>query len=152
MEIIAWAVLRLAFAWMFLYPIKDLLADWGSTKKVVGLLTPVFPGLCAVIMLLVMLGGSLSILLGYYAQIGGLVLCLYSIFGIKVHYKLSQQAKAGHLSSQVSDCDREVLAEAQALAVVGHITSAEKNVVLAAVGFMFTLLGSGAFSLTDNIF
>ena len=78
------------------------------------------------------------------------MLCLYSIFVIKVHYKLSQEAKAGHLSSQVSDYDREVLAEA--LAVVGHITSAETNVVLAAVGLMFTLLGSGAFSLTGNIF
>ena len=135
-----------------LYPMKALLSDWAGTKKTVGILIPIFPSFCAVMMLLVMLCGALSVLVGFYSQIGGFLLCVYCIFGIKVHYRLSQLSTAGSLSSRASDSDREVLKEAQGLAVVGNITSAEKNVVLAAVALMFTLLGSGPFSLTANIF
>ena len=38
METVAYIILRLTFAWMFLYPLKALLADWDGSVNTVKLL------------------------------------------------------------------------------------------------------------------
>lgn len=152
METAALIFLRIVLAWMFLYPLKDLLADWKGTVNLVRLITPFFPNLFALLMILVMFLGSLSILFGVYAQIGASFLFIYSLVGVIVHYQLSQQIKTQSLSDEASKDDRAVLEKTKALGVAGNNTSAQKNIVVAAALLVIVLLGSGPFSLTGNLF
>ncbi len=147
MEVYAWLILRVVYAWMFLYPLKVLLSDWSGTKKTVALLIPFGVPFFAVLMVLVMIAGGLMILLGFYAQIAGFLLLCYSLFGVIVHYRLAAQASALKLV-HADAADQAVLQQAINLALVGNITSGQKNVVLAAVGCFFMLMGSGPWSLT----
>ena len=69
--------------------------DWQGTKLMMDLLVPKSLGLQALtasIMLVIMLFGGLMILFGVYAQIAGLILCIYSIIGYFIHTKLAQSA------------------------------------------------------------
>ncbi len=152
MEIIAWLVLRIIYAWMFIYPIKALTADWEGTKNTVRLLTPIFVNLSSMMMIAVMFIGGVMILLGVYAQIAGIALCAYCLVGYYIHNKIAQNALKSEISSQISDKDQEVINNIKAAAAVGNITSAQKNIVLAAVGFFFFFIGSGPFSITNNLF
>ncbi len=151
-EVIAWLVLRIVYAWMFLYPLKVLLADFNATVGLVGLIAPFKPRLCAYLMVAVMIVGSLMILFGIYAQIGGILLMFYCLIGVVVHNKLAQQALSAKLSPGASDSDKGVLKSTADLGAVGNFTSAQKNYVLAAVGFFFFLMGSGPWSFTSNLF
>lgn len=89
------------------------------------------------------------ILLGIYGSIAGGGLCLFCLGGARVHYKLGAMAAGTKLSSAASKQDIETAAGISTLAVVGHVTSAEKNFVLSAVGFFFFLMGTGPWSLID---
>ena len=144
-EDIAWLILRVVFAWMFIYPLKNLMKDIPASKELVTLICPIFQGFITWLMFFVMFFGGVSILLGAYAQIGGFLLCIYSLIGIKVHFACAKNAKG------LSGKDKE-FKTAQELAIVGHVTSGQKNIVLAAVALFFTLLGSGPYSLTVNLF
>lgn len=152
MEAIAFVVLRVVLAWIFLYPLKALLSDWEGTVDLVGLIAPCKPHFFAVIMVLVMIAGSLSVLLGFYAQIGAILLFVYSLIGFVVHYKLSQQEAAFELSAEASESDKAVLEQAKGLGIVGHVTSAQKNIVIAAALWVIIFLGSGPYSLIGNLF
>lgn len=147
MDILAWLILRVIYAWMFLYPLKSLLKDWSSTKNTVALLIPICAPFCAVLMVIVMIAGAFMILLGFYAKIAGFMLLIYCLFGAVVHYRLAAQAAALKLSGSASKADQKALQQAIGLALVGNITSAQKNIVLAAVGCFFMLMGSGPLSL-----
>ena len=149
LQVIAWMALRIMYAWMFLYPLKVLLSDWKTTKSTVALISP--PSLVSfssVLMVIVMISGALSILLGLYAQIGGLLLFVYCLMGAVVHYKLANLIKQHHLSPTAGVTDVSVLQAVIDMGMVGNITSAQKNFVLAAVALFFMLLGSGPMSLT----
>lgn len=152
METVALIILRIVLAWMFLYPLKGLLSDWKGTVNLVRLITPFFPHLFAILMILVMIGGSLSILLGAYAQIGAAFLLIYSLVGVVVHYQLSLQIANQSLSDTATEDDRAVLEKTKALGIAGNITSAQKNIVIAASLLVIVLLGAGPFSLTTNLF
>ncbi len=76
-------------AWMFLYPLKALLADWPATIDTVKLIAPFKPSFFAVVMVIVMIVGALSVLFGIFAQIGSLLLLVYCLIGVVVHYKLA---------------------------------------------------------------
>ena len=147
MDTVAWLILRVIYAWMFLYPLKVLLKDWTGTKNTVALLIPICVPLCAVLMVIVMIAGALMILLGFYAKLAGLMLLFYCLFGVLVHYRLAAQASALKLKT-TDHGDQKILQQAIGLALVGNITSGQKNVVLAAVGCFFMLMGSGPWSLT----
>ena len=86
-----------------------------------------------------------------YAQIGGLVLLLYCLVGWLVHKRLAEQMTRLSASDSASDADRRTLSEAISLGVIGLVTSAQKNIVLAGVGLYFLLAGSGPISVTGNI-
>ncbi len=148
METFAFILLRIVFAWMFLWPIKSLLADWKATQSMVAMLCPAsLVGIGSIGMVLLMVVGSFSILLGILPQVGGLLLAIFCLFGAYIHYRLGASAAEGALSQSVTRADRNLHAKAVGLAAVGNITSAEKNIVLAAVGIFFALVGTGPYSL-----
>ncbi len=140
---IAWLILRIVFAWMYLYPLITLLQDWPTLVNTTALLFKWQPNFFAVLSVLTMIVGAVSILFGIYAQIGGSLLCVFTLGGAVIHYRLAAIAK-----TSVANPHQHELAK---LAVAGHITSAQKNFVLAAVAFFFALLGSGPMSITMNL-
>ena len=144
---IAWLVLRVVYAWMFLYPLKSLLSDWPATLQATALLFPWQTPLFAVVSVAVMALGALSILLGCYGQVGAAGLLAFCLGGAVIHYRLADLAKGARLSGQASSADRQAMAQVSKLGVVGHVTSAEKNFVLAAVALFFLLKGTGPWSL-----
>lgn len=141
---IAWLVLRITFAWMYLYPIISLLKDRQGLVSTTQLLFKWQPKFFAYASIAVMMFGATSILFGIYAQIGGLLLFIFTAGGTIIHYRLAGMAKMAVSNSQQADIAK--------LALVGHLTSAQKNFVLLAVAFFFILLGSGPCSLTTNLF
>lgn len=152
MDIAAWIILRIAFAWLFLYALKGLLSDWNATKNLVRLIVPFAVNLSSIMMICVMALGALSILLGIWGQIGGIFLTIYCLIGARVHYRLASLASASKLSDMANDSDSKVLAQIIDLGVAGNITSAQKNFVLAAISLFFAILGTGPLSLTGPLY
>lgn len=144
---IAFIVLRIVLAWFFLYPVKGLIINWNTSVNMVKLVIPIFPNVFTVLMILTMIVGSLSVLLGIFAPVGALLLFVYSLIGVAVHYKLSQKIKKQALSESASQPDQSILAETKALGVAGHTTSAQKNIVVASALLIIILIGSGPLSL-----
>jgi len=134
---VAWLILRLAITWLFLTPVFGLVRDWDGTKQLIRLISPMWVNFFAVCCVAIMIIGSLSVLFGFYAQIGAMFLCVYCVLGIRVHYQL---AKTIAQSAVPGDGD--------ALGIAGHISSGQKNVVLAAVCLFIVVFGSGPLSLT----
>lgn len=151
MDVIAWLILRITFAWMFLYPLTMLLSDWQAAKGNVAMVFPKFHHELAILMVVAMIIGALSILFGILPHLGGLILLVYSLIGAVVHYRFASTIQDQHLSSQVSSDDQSVYQQVQTMGAVGHITSAQKNFVLAAVACWFMLMGTGPLSLVDNV-
>ena len=146
-HVAAWLILRIVYAWMFLYPLKVLLKDFNGVVGLTKLVVPIAAPFFAVVMLFTMFFGALSILLGVYAQLAGFALLLYCVLGAVVHYRLAGQAQQILLSQDASAQDKQSLQNAIQLAIGGHVTSAQKNFVLAAVACFFMLMGSGPYSI-----
>lgn len=149
MDIIAWLILRIIFAWMFLYPLTMLLNDWEAAKANVGMISSRFHHELAFIMVIVMVVGALSILLGILPHIGGLMLLVYCLLGALVHYRFADSINQLQLSSQADEQDLEIFDKARTIGAVGHITSAQKNFVLAALACWFMLMGTGPWSIVS---
>ena len=90
---------------------------------------------------------AVSILLGFFAQVAGACMVALNLMGVRFHLGSAKQAQ--EIGSQHPDSAE--MAQIAAIPGVGHRTSAQKNVVLAAVGLLFLLLGTGPFSLTEPI-
>lgn len=105
----------------------------------------------AYLMIATMVVGALMILLGIYAQIAGLILMIYCLVGIVVHYRLGRSLLSKKLSATARTQDKQILNKVAKLGFIGHFASAQKNLALAAVAFFIMLLGSGPLSLTLNI-
>jgi uncharacterized membrane protein YphA (DoxX/SURF4 family) len=147
----AWGIIRVVMAWMFLMPIPGLLADWKSTQMLTRLVSGVCVNLLSVLSIAMMVLGALSILLGLYAQIGGILLFVYCIIGMRVHFKLGRLISSIQLPDVCRPGGEEAFGEVKSLGIVGQVTSAQKNVVLAGVALAFAILGSGAISITGNL-
>lgn len=146
-----WWVLRIVIAWMYLVPVAGLISNWDATKTLTRLISPVCVNFLSGFSIFLMVLGALSILLGVYAQIGGILLLIYTLFGILVHFRLAKVIQALELP-EVSRADGgRVFDEVKSLGEIGQITSAQKNVVLAAVALLFVILGSGSLSITGNL-
>ena len=145
---IAWLVLRIVFAGFFLYPIYGFLQNWAAAKQTALLLYPRYGDFQAILMIIVMIVISISILFGIYGHLGGLIALIYCLLGIRVHLALAHKLNTAQLSNQATAADQAILTEAAAIGSVGHMTSAQKNLVIAAISFFFMLLGTGPFSMT----
>ena len=148
---VAWLVLRAVYAWMFLYPSYGLIKDWHGTVQTTALLFPRHTGFFAFGSLVIMILGSLAILLGIYGQLAGVALVGFNLGGALIHYRLARLVRQTHLSASANQADQEALAGVVELGVVGHVTSAEKNFVLAAVALFFALVGTGPLSLDAGL-
>ena len=97
----------------------------------------------------VMMGTTaLMILLGVWAQIAGFCMVVFNLMGVKFHMGFAKQAQ----QLAKANPEQEAIATCAALAVAGHTTSAQKNIVLAGVGLFFGILGTGPWSLTQPFF
>lgn len=150
-EDLAWLFLRVGYAWLYLYALLGLLSNWQATKDVVSIVFPRYTAIFAVLMVIVMFVAAISIAIGFYAEIAGLMLCFYNLLGMRVHYELAAKLNAIGLSENASEDDKQTLTDACALGMAGHVTSAQKNFVLFSVALFFTLAGSGPLSLTAPI-
>lgn len=148
---IAWIVLRLAYAWVFLYPVPGLLKNWPGTVETTALLFKKLPEFFAAVSVLVMVVGGVSVLFGIYGRIGSAALLAFNLGGAVIHYRIAGQAGKMLLSSEASPEDRKVAETLALTASVGHTTSAWKNFVLAGVSFFFLLKGTGPWSLIEII-
>ena len=151
-EEVAWMILRIVFAGMFLFPLKDIVRDMDASMEVVRLIMPFQARFFTYVIIAVMFLGALSILLGAYAQIAGFFLLIYCLMGVALHYRLSNRIASIKLSASASEKDQHSLSEVAALGILGNQTSGQKNIVLSAVACFFMLLGSGPISLTTNLF
>lgn len=146
-----WLIMRLTVAWVFLTPVGGLISEWESTKTLTRLVSGVFVNFLSVLSIAMMVLGAISILFGIYAQIGGILLLVYSVFGVRVHFKLAKMATALDLPDSCKPQGEEVFYEAKALATVGHVTSGQKNMIICAVSLAFVIMGSGLLSVTGNL-
>mgnify|MGYP002626204012 CR=1 FL=1 len=144
---IAWLVLRAVFAWMFLYPVPGLLRDWSTTVETTSLFFKRQPQLCAAAAIAVMVSGGIMVLLGAYGRVGAAGLCVFSLGGARVHYQLAALAGNVRLTSDADPHNAEEAKRLSTLAVVGHVTSAQKNFVLTAVAAFIVLMGTGPWSM-----
>lgn len=153
MEIYAWLVLRIAYAWIFLVPLPSLLKNWHETKALTALLFPQkTTTTLTIVMLVAMFFGALSILFGILGQWAGLILMVYCLLGVIVHRRLAKNAQNIRLSTSSSAADQQQLNDLIGLAVAGNIGSAYKNIVLAAIGFFFMVMGTGPCSVLHQNF
>lgn len=138
-EEIGLLILRVVYAWMFLSPVPSLLKNWSGTVKNTSLLFTWRPEWFAPASIVVMVAGAFSILFDVYIRIGALGLLVFSLGGAVIHKRLAMIAETTTLSSTASNEDVQTIDQLKKLAAVGHMTSAQKNYVLAAVGVFFLL-------------
>jgi len=136
---IAWIVLRVVYAWMYLYPLIALFKNWQDTIDTTALLFKKKPKEFTVGSVFIMIVGGLSILLGIYGRIGGFLLLFFNLGGAYIHYQFANRAK---------DFAAEANTSLVNLAIIGNVSSAQKNFVLAAVAFFFMIQGTGPWSIT----
>jgi uncharacterized membrane protein YphA (DoxX/SURF4 family) len=145
---VAWLALRGTYAWLLLVALISLLKD---PKGMTDAMRPMFPigtSVVAAFMFLMMGTTALMILLGVWAQIAGWCMVVFNLMGVKFHLSFAKQAK----ELAKANPDQEATVTCAALAVVGHTTSAQKNIVLAGAGLFFAILGTGPWSLTEPFY
>lgn len=145
---VAWLVLRIAYAWLMLNALGTLIRSRQATVESMRPMFPVATEAIAGFMFAFMGLSAVSILIGLWGQIAGAGLVVFNLMGVKFHMGFAKRGQA--LASE--NPDNPLVVEAGTLALVGHTTSAQKNVVLAALGFFFAVAGTGPFSLTGPIF
>ena len=149
-EDIAWLTLRIVYGWMYLYPAIGLLKDWPTTVNTTGLLFTKGKRLFAAASLVVMIGGGLMIVFGFFGQCAAVALLGFNVGGAIIHYRLAAMAKGMRCTADAAAEDKAAFENLATVGRVGHVTSAEKNFVLAAVALFFALMGTGPMSLGPN--
>ncbi|MDF1796477.1 MAG: hypothetical protein P1U63_08085 [Coxiellaceae bacterium] len=145
-------ILRILLFCKLIYALKSLLADWGETEDMVGLMFPRATGFFAVLMVVVLIVSAVSILFGIYGQIGGILLFFFCMLGCRMHMILKNIAADIEMDDSATDENKGKLRDAKALAVMGQSACAQKNVVVGAVGLFFFCVGTGPFSFTSCLF
>lgn len=135
---VPWIMLRIVYAWLYLYPLMTLSKNWQTTVATTALLFTKHAQQCARVSVVVMVIGAISILFGIYARIGGILLLFFNLGGAYIHYRLADQAEGFAAEGNTTLVN---------LAMVGNVSSAQKNFVLAAVAFFFMVQGSGPWSI-----
>jgi len=89
--------------------------------------------------MVMMYGGGVSVLLGLEPRVGGLILAVFSLLGMRVHAIRRDEAKeAGEAGNPMGWS-----------AFMAHTAAGLKNWALAAAGVTFILTGAGRYGLTD---
>jgi uncharacterized membrane protein YphA (DoxX/SURF4 family) len=140
--IVAWLILRIVYALIFLVPIYGLIKNWNDAVNATKLLCPWYPQTFTMASILMLLIGGLSVALGVWTQIVAIGLVAFCLGGYIIHMRLANQIVELGKGSHAKNIDVIVK-----LGVLGNKTSGQKNLVLAAVGIFFVLVGSGPWSL-----
>lgn len=143
-------ILRIMFAWIFLWPAPGLIRNWPTTVQTTGLLFPKGKTFFTLISVVGMIICALMVLIGIYGRLGAIFLFFLCIGGAIVHNKLAgiPEAAARDLPDTGTDEKRAaVLQQALTLNRVGNVTSAQKNLVIAGVSAYFFLSGTGHLSV-----
>lgn len=93
--------------------------------------------------------GSVSILLGLEGRIGGLLLFIFTAFGILQHKRERQVAQGLASSVEPQECTEKLNALMWS-AYSGHFSSGLKNWALCGVSLFFILCGTGPWSILDS--
>jgi uncharacterized membrane protein YphA (DoxX/SURF4 family) len=149
-ESIAWITLRAVYAWMYLYPAIGLIRDWPTTVHTTGLLFKSGTRQFAIVSVVGMVVCALMILFGFYGEYAAVALVGFNLGGAKIHYQLAEMAHQAQLSDAASAEDKAAFQDVVTLGWVGHVTSAQKNFVLAAVALFIALVGTGPWSLVTS--
>lgn len=152
LHLIGWLILRVTYAAMYILPLKGLIKKWKGTVRATAMLFPWQPQIFAVLACLSMTLGALSILFGFYGQLGALLLLVFNIGGAIIHFRCAEVAIKVQPSPTLPKETHDTLMQLKTLALIGHKPSAQKNLVLAAVALFFCLLGTGPWSLTGTLF
>ena len=145
---LALLVLRLGVGYVFLYAAwknTENAAAWKWTVNESALLFKNMPEdgrqnlarLCAIAGMLMMYGGGVSVLIGLEPVVGGAMLAVFSILGMRIHAIRRDEAK------QAADGGNAMGWSAYS----AHIAAGLKNWALAAAGLAFVLAGTGRFGL-----
>jgi len=152
LHLFGWLLLRVTYAGMYLLPINGLLKKWKGTVRATSMLFSWQPQYFAALACLCMAIGSLSILFGFYGQIGGLLLFIFNLGGAMIHFRCAEFASKVPLNPELPKEAQDTVMQLKTLAMIGHKPSAQKNFVLAAVALFFFFNGTGPLSLTPNLF
>lgn len=145
---IAFLILRISIAWLFLSPLKQFIPHWKKTVEMVRFLIPFQPELLSVLMIMTMFFGSLSILFGIYAQVGAALLVIECLLGFIIYKKYVKKIMTLQLSAESTEADRKILQCAKGIGIMGNKTSGQKNLIIVAILLFIILVGSGPYSLT----
>lgn len=141
-QTLGWLLLRVGFSWIFLYPLPKLINNWEDTVETTELLMPWKTSFFAAVGCFMMFVGSLGILFGVFPKISAIVLFCFSIAAAQIHFSLGKLAQT--LAANDEQASTKLIAD---LAMDGHVTSAQKNYVIAAVCLFFIFVGTGPMSL-----
>jgi len=148
---LAWLIFRAAYSFVFLN------AAWQCGKSRAGVEWTIaearilfgesarFFGPAGIV---VMGAGGLSILLGFCAEIGGLILVLFLPLGAVIHLRQRDRARRVEKEIQASlSVKSDALGQLGMSAQLGHYSSAIKNWSLLGPAVFFAVMGSGPRSL-----
>lgn len=105
----------------------------GAAKQRMG-------GIAALVGMVMIFGGGISLLAGIEPRLGGLDVALFSLFGLRVHHVSHSKALVAAMAGDPMG----------AKAVSGLKGSAMKNFVVVAAGLSIFLLGGGKYSLGSD--
>ena len=91
--------------------------------------------------------GGLSVLLGIYPEIGGLMLGLFVLPGAIIHHRKQKESQS--LGGELGANDNQKVQMLTALASLGHYSSAMKNYSLCGPGIFLALTGGGAWVIVS---
>lgn len=152
LHIFASYLLRFVITWFFLFALYEFVRDWKESVRQVSVVTPFAPRFFAVFTVLIILVFVLSIALGIYPQIGGLLMCIFALAGSFCHYRCaSSLIGKAELSASASADDKKRFSMARWVGMQGHFNASQKNLVIAAIGFFIFVNGLHGFSLTHTI-
>jgi uncharacterized membrane protein YphA (DoxX/SURF4 family) len=143
-------VLRLGIGYVFLYAAwknTENAAAWQWTNTETAILFKDRPEeeriqlawICSLVGMVMMYAGGVSVLLGLEPRIGGLMLAVFSLLGMRIHAIRRNEAKEAAEAGDTMGWS----------AYSAHVAAGLKNWALAAGGVTFILMGAGRYSLTD---
>ncbi len=150
---LALLVLRLSEAYVFLYAAwqnTKNAAAWQWTVNETGLLFQHLPDqrrktlatLCSIAGMIMMYGGGISVLIGLEPRIGGILIAVFSLMGMRIHaIRRAEALKAAQAGDPMGWS-----------AFSAHIAAGLKNWGLAGAGVALLLTGSGSYGLRIDYF